>query len=502
MDADDFDYGQTIRTFSSGQRLFQRFTLKQVLGRGGKGMVWQAYDEQLDHEVALKFLPDVLVHDTALLNELKYETLRSLKLTHHNIVRIYDFVRDKQCAGISMEYVDGPTLSALHADRSSKIFVAEEVAPLVWQLCEALTYAHECAQIVHRDLKPANLMLSSRGELKVADFGIARSVSDSVTMLTGARGGTGGSSGTLVYMSPQQLDGERATILDDIYSTGATIYELLTSKPPFYSGNIDGQVHNKVAPSMSQRRADLNVRGTAEIPREWEDTIAACLAKNPAQRPQSMRELVEWLSNGVPSERATVEPQPSSEPETVSQVAEPEACESIQRESGAVQPVRLTGTRKSRLAGVVAAILLAFGVVAGWWFGIEQPSRKYVAQVAKVQAERVKADADAASVQEEKRKADEIQRAQEARLAEEKRQEEAEKNAEAANAESHYRLGWKYEYGKDVEKDLNKAAELYKKAADQGNADAQYNLGILYMTGEGVEKDLGKAAELYKKAAD
>jgi len=97
------------------------------------------------------------------------------------------------------------------------------------QLCDALDYAHNHAHVIHRDLKPANLMVNQRGELKVSDFGIARSLEDSMSVITKA----GGRSGTLAYMSPQQLEGERGTHLDDIYSLGATVYELLTSKPPF-----------------------------------------------------------------------------------------------------------------------------------------------------------------------------------------------------------------------------------------------------------------------------
>src|SRR4029077_11905642 len=102
-----------------------------------------------------------------------------------------------------------------------------ELTEWIKQLCEALDYAHNHARVVHRDLKPTNLMVNQRGELKVADFGIARSLSDSVSKITVE----GGTSGTLVYMSPQQLNGERGTHLDDVYSFGATIYDLLTSKP-------------------------------------------------------------------------------------------------------------------------------------------------------------------------------------------------------------------------------------------------------------------------------
>src|ERR1700686_5373880 len=199
---EELDLGQTLRGFRAGQKVFRRYTLVRILGRGGMGVVWLARDEELELNVALKFLPDLVVHDLAVLDELKRETRRSLQLTHHNIVRIHDFVQDAESACISMEYVDGPTLSALRVDQPNRVFEPEELLAWTEQICEALEYAHSHAKIVHRDIKPANLMLNSKGDLKVADFGIARSLSDSLSMLTMARG----TSGTLAYMSPQQLD--------------------------------------------------------------------------------------------------------------------------------------------------------------------------------------------------------------------------------------------------------------------------------------------------------
>ena len=95
-------------------------------------------------------------------------------------------------------------------------------------------------------------------------------------------------------MSPQQLNGERGTHLDDIYSLGATIYELLTSKPPFYSGNIDRQICERVAPSMTERRKELDIE-PALVPQIWEDAVAACLAKDPSRRPQSAAEVAQRL---------------------------------------------------------------------------------------------------------------------------------------------------------------------------------------------------------------
>lgn len=280
----------TFREFAPEQRVFGRYTLKKILGRGGMGVVWLARDEELERDVALKFLPDLVVLDKTLISELKRETRRSLELTHKNIVRIYDFVQGENSACISMEYIDGDTLSNLRAEKEQKVFQPDELAAWTSHLCEALDYAHHDARIIHRDLKPANLMVNQKGALKVSDFGIARRLGDSMSQLTMAKG----TSGTLVYMSPQQLDGERGTHLDDIYSLGATLYDLLTGKPPFYSGNVDKQVHERTAPSLTERRKEFNLE-PALVPPLWEAAVAACLAKDPAQRPQSAGEFAERL---------------------------------------------------------------------------------------------------------------------------------------------------------------------------------------------------------------
>src|SRR5438552_1656679 len=211
-------------------------------------------------------------------------------MTHPHIVRIHDFIHDERSGCISMEYIDGETLSNLRAEKEQKIFEPDEIATWISQLCDALDYAHNHAKVVHCDLKPANLMVNQRGDLKVADFGIARSLGDSVSQLTMEQG----RSGTLIYMSPQQLNGERCTHLDDIYSLGASVYELLTSKPPFYSGNIDRQICERIAPSMTERRKELDIE-PALVPKVWEDAVAACLAKDPSRRPQSAAEVAQRL---------------------------------------------------------------------------------------------------------------------------------------------------------------------------------------------------------------
>src|SRR5215510_4618704 len=281
-----------------GQRLFGRYRLIRILGRGGMGIVWLAQDEELERNVALKFLPDLLIHDAAVLSNLKHETRRCLELTHKNIVRIYDFVHDERSGCISMEYIDGHTVSKLRCDKERKVFEAAELSDWMSQFCDALDYAHNYARIIHRDLKPSNLMVNQRGELKVSDFGIARSLGDSLSIITMA----GGRSGTLAYMSPQQLEGERSTHLDDIYSVGASVYELLTSKPPFYVGNVDWQIREKIPSSMTERRKEFEIEG-GPIPALWEEWVAVCLAKDPKRRPQSVREIAGQLRIASPKAR-------------------------------------------------------------------------------------------------------------------------------------------------------------------------------------------------------
>jgi serine/threonine protein kinase len=202
---DDLDLGATIKGFSPGQKVFRRYTLKKILGRGGMGVVWLARDEELERDVALKFLPEVVALDKESLEELKRETRRNLDLTHPHIVRIYDFIQDGRSAAIAMEYVEGASLAALKTEQPERIFPVEKLRPWVAQLCDALHYAHTKAKVVHRDLKPANLMIAANGDLKVTDFGIARSISDSVSRVSAQAG----SSGTPVYMSPQQMMGKR-----------------------------------------------------------------------------------------------------------------------------------------------------------------------------------------------------------------------------------------------------------------------------------------------------
>lgn len=261
--------------------MFGRYRTLRELGRGGMGTVVLAQDTVLDVPVALKLVPEVVIKDSEGIGDLKKEVLRGMELTHPNIVRVFSFEQDDKAAVIVMEHVEGETLAQKKAHRPNRCFDCEEILPWVEQLCAALDYAHNEARIAHRDLKPSNLLITAAGRLKVADFGIASSLSDTLSRVSVRID----SAGTPPYMSPQQAMGERPSHLDDIYSLGATIYELLTGKPPFFRGNILAQVMHEEPIPMSERRAEFEVTGCAPIPEAWEKAVAACLSKNPGGRP-------------------------------------------------------------------------------------------------------------------------------------------------------------------------------------------------------------------------
>jgi len=369
MADDDLDFGATVRGMATGQKVFNRYTLQKILGRGGMGVVWLAHDDELERDIAMKFLPEIVALDKQSIRDLKRETRRSLDLTHPHIIRIYDFVQDATSAAISMEFVAGDTLGSLKADTGPGRFEVSEIQTWVKHLCEALEYAHTKAQVVHRDLKPANLMIDAAGDLKIADFGIAANISDSVSRVSQQAG----SSGTPVYMSPQQMMGEPPAVTDDIYALGATLYDLLTGKPPFYSGNVMMQVMNKQPEGLAARRQLLETTGT-EIPAAWEETIMACLAKEADQRPESAGEVwqrlngaggagaVEGLKSKVESPapaRTPHEPAPSEAP--ISPPSTNPAPTTAQTTS--------SGGKKSVLPlvmGLVAFIVLVGGGGAFW----------------------------------------------------------------------------------------------------------------------------------------
>jgi serine/threonine protein kinase len=276
-----------------GKRVFERYVLEEKVGRGSVGVVWKARDKTLDRIVALEFLPDRLYHDAAARDELKRETGRCLELTHPNIVRIHDFLEDGEIAAIAMEYVDGQNLSELRKERPSRCFKPEELSVWVTELCAAVDYAHDKGRCLHRELQPGNLMVNSLGALKITDFGFVLSTRGPAD--AGSNNGA-----TLGHMSPQQVMGEQPSPSDDIYALGATLYELLTGKPPFDGDDLSLKILDVIPESMAERRRNSG-RPESALPAAWEEAIAACLAKEPHWRPASGQEIVCRLGLAVQS---------------------------------------------------------------------------------------------------------------------------------------------------------------------------------------------------------
>jgi len=286
-----------------GALLFDRYRVLRELGRGGMGLVLLASDEELGHPVAVKIVPDLLVKDTEAVNDLKREVLRGMALSHPGIVRTHHFERDASGAAIVMEFVEGRNLSDIKTVQPDGCLNPAQILPWLEQLCAVLDYAHREAHLVHRDLKPRNILITDAGNrVKVADFGISALVTESLTRTAGE---THSTSGTPSYMSPQQARGKKPSPLDDVYALGATLYDLLTGKPPFFRGHIITQVTDEIPPSMAERREEFCVLNRDPIPPAWEETVAACLHKDPTKRPQSAGEVLLRL------QRAGLDPAPA-----------------------------------------------------------------------------------------------------------------------------------------------------------------------------------------------
>jgi formylglycine-generating enzyme required for sulfatase activity len=286
----NFDPDATVRIFTVGQRVFRRYELVSLVGRGGMGVVWKAMDRRLNRVVALKFLPEIFALDEESVGELRRETTRSLELTHPNIVRVHDFLHEGNAAAISMELVNGASLVSLKQRETCHVLTVAQLEPLVRQVCAALDYAHRDAKIVHRDLKPANVMVTDIGRVKILDFGISASISETASRITNR-----GTSGTLNYMSPQQLRGKAPSAADDWYALGALLYDVLTGKPPFFRGDVPMQILNAPPEALHVRREEFGVLGEP-IPENWSMTIAGLLAKEPEQRIRSGEEVLASLA--------------------------------------------------------------------------------------------------------------------------------------------------------------------------------------------------------------
>ncbi|HET7572331.1 MAG TPA: serine/threonine-protein kinase [Gaiellaceae bacterium] len=278
-----------------------RYELRRPLGHGAMAVVDLVEDVELGRPVALKRLAENLARDEERRSRFLREAKLAARLSHPNVVRVYDVGEEDGRPFIAMEYVEGETLADL-VQRCGPL-PPEQVVSLGIQACRALAAAH-AAGLVHRDVKPHNLLLASDGTLKLGDFGIAVGLEG--TRLTEA----GTVLGTAAYLAPEQARGGTVSAAADVYGLGAVLYELLAGRPPRTVASL-GELGRRDA----YRIRDL--RETApSVPGPLAAAVARCLAFDPAERPASAAELARELAAAVPAAETLPLPEPPAQPAT------------------------------------------------------------------------------------------------------------------------------------------------------------------------------------------
>jgi len=275
-------------------RTLSHYRIVEKIGAGGMGVVYRAHDEQLDRDVAVKVLPPGTLSDENARRRFRREAMSLAKLNHPHVGAVYDFGQQDGIDFLVMELVTGISLDTKLA---SGALPEREVVRLGIQMIEALEAAHSQG-IIHRDLKPGNLRLTSDGRLKVLDFGLAQwSAPDDIAAATVTLTKAQEVSGTVPYMAPEQLRGQKADERSDLYSAGAVLYELVTGKRAF--GSTSGPL---LVAEILERAPSPPSSHNRQISPALESIVLKALDKDPGLRYQSAKEMrvdLERMSSGT-----------------------------------------------------------------------------------------------------------------------------------------------------------------------------------------------------------
>src|SRR5437588_1743626 len=270
-----------------GQQI-SNYKIVALLGQGGMGEVYLAHDLKLDRKVAIKFLPECFAADERARKRLVREAQAAAKLEHPNICGIHEVVEENGRSFIVMQYIEGETLDIRIKRRPLEL---SESLSIATEIADALDEAHAHG-IIHRDIKPSNIMITPRGKVKVLDFGLAKMIRDHAAIDAEAETAmlltnTGVVMGTAPYMSPEQLRAERLDGRSDIFSYGTVLYEIISGQAPFKAKSLAELTSAILMRDPPPLRADSGV-----MPAGLEPFIRKCLQKEPAQRYQTMVELL------------------------------------------------------------------------------------------------------------------------------------------------------------------------------------------------------------------